>query len=203
MDFNTILIDFLTSLIIVFKRLILLIFTPYKTIRKISQEDDYLQIGIIFSLIFLYFFGVDKIRKLTVSPFLIFFIFIINFAFTVLFFHTASSLLAKTSSLASFLFTFSYSLFPTLIWFAANSLIYVVLPPPRQISFLGKTFSIIFIAFSLSLLAWKLILTYLSIRFSTKMNFYKIIYSIILYLCILLPYSVILYKLKLFRVPFI
>lgn len=203
MDFNTILADFLSSIILVFKRLIFLIFSPYKTLRKVSQEKDYLQVFFIFLLIFVYFFWVDKIRKLVISPYIIFSVFLLNFILTIIFFHFLTKIIAKTSSLSSYIFTFTYSLFPTFIWFVTNALIYTFLPPPRHMTFLGGTFSIVFTAFSLSLLLWKLILTYLSIRFSSKMGFYRIIYFMILYLCLILPYSVILYKLKLFRVPFI
>jgi hypothetical protein len=35
--------------------------------------------------------------------------------------------------LDSFIFTLSYSLFPTLIWFTTNSILYRFLPPPRTI----------------------------------------------------------------------
>lgn len=203
MDFNTFLIEFLTSLIIVVRRLVLLVFQPYKTIRKISRETDWQQLMIIFLLVFGYFLWSGRIRPRPVSPFFVFLLFLVNLSVTIGFFYFLSLFLAKTSLLSSFIFTFSYSLFPTLIWFAVNSLLYVFLPPPRQMTFLGKGFSIVFIAFSASLLAWKLILVYLSIRFSSKMNFYQIVYSLILYLCFFLPYSVLLYQLRLFRIPFI
>jgi hypothetical protein len=97
----------------------------------------------------------------------------------------------------------SYSLFPTLIWFTTNSVLYRFLPPPRTISILGKAFSVLFLSFSISLLVWKLILVYLAIRFSSKLNFYNIVYIILLYLCIFIPYSLLLYHLKIFRIPFI
>jgi hypothetical protein len=131
---------------------------------------------------------------------LIFFIFLINFFLTTCFFYLLTK---KKAAFSSFIFTFSYSLFPTLIWFLSTSLLYVFLPPPRTFSLLGRTFSIFFIAYSLSLLIWKLILEYLAIRFSSKQNFLRIFYMIVLYLIWFLPYSVFLYYFSFFRIPFI
>ncbi len=103
----------------------------------------------------------------------------------------------------SLVYTYSYSLLPTLIWFTTTSILYLLIPPPRSLSLLGKGFSIFFISFSLTILFWKLMLTYLALRFSLKISFYRIIYFMILYLCWFLPYSLILYNLKIFKVPFI
>ena len=168
--------------------------------RKISLEKDYYQIGIIFLLVFLYFKFAYFLRDKPYPASLIFFIFLINFFLTTCFFYLLTK---KKAAFSSFIFTFSYSLFPTLIWFLSTSLLYVFLPPPRTFSLLGRTFSIFFIAYSLSLLIWKLILEYLAIRFSSKQNFLRIFYMIVLYLIWFLPYSVFLYYFSFFRIPFI
>ena len=171
--------------------------------RKISQENDYWQIALIFFFVFLYFKFIYYLRPNPYPATFIFIIFILNFCLTVLFFYLLNSRVNRNIKLSSFIFTFTYSLFPTLIWFIANSFLYLLIPPPRTLSILGRVFSIFFISFSVSLLIWKIILVYLAIRFSSKLNFYRIIYSIFLYLCLLLPYSVFLYQLKIFRIPFI
>ncbi|MBI2641625.1 hypothetical protein HYW87_03465 [Candidatus Roizmanbacteria bacterium] len=193
----------LTSLLIVFRRFAFLIVSPYKTLRRISLEEDALQVGIIFLLVFLYFQFAHKLRAFFYPPYIIFIFFVINFFFTVLFFYFLSQPAKKNISLKSLVFTLSYSLFPTLLWFIVSSLFYYFLPPPRSASLLGKAFSIFFIAFSVSVLAWKIILFYLSVRFSTRLQFYAVIYLILLYLCILIPYALLLYYFKIFRVPFI
>ena len=171
MDFKTFLVNFLTALVIVVKRFFLLIFYPYKTMRKISLEKDYYQLLIITGLIFLYFKFIYFLRDKPHPATLIFLIFLFNFFLTVFFFYCLSKNFEKDVRLRSFIFTFSYSLFPTLIWFLSTSILYIFLPPPRTFSLLGKGFSIFFIAYSLSLLIWKLILEYLAVRFSTKQNF--------------------------------
>ncbi len=196
-------VDLIASLILVIRNFFLLIFYPYKTMRKISLEKDYWQIVIIFFLVFLYFKFIYYLRQNPYPAAFVFLVFLFNFFLTILFFHLFSLRINKDIKLSSFIFTFAYSLFPTLIWFITNSFLYLLLPPPRTSSILGKSFSVFFIAFSISLLIWKLILVYLSIRFSSKLNFYRIIYLIILYICFFLPYSALLYYFKIFRVPFI
>lgn len=196
-------IDFITSLVLVIRNFILLIFYPYKTMRKISFEKDYYQLLIISGLVFLYFKFIYFLRDKPYPATLIFLIFLFNFFLTVFFFYFLSKVFEKRLNWKSFVFTLSYSLLPTLIWFLSTSFLYIVLPPPRTFSLLGKSFSIFFIAYSLSLLIWKLILVYLALRFSSKQNFFRIFYMMVLYLIWFLPYSVLLYYFHFFRVPFI
>lgn len=196
-------IEIITSFLIVVRRFFLLIFFPYKTMRKIAEEKDYWQIIILLSLIFFYFKFAYFLRDKPHPATLTFFIFILHFFLSVFFFYLLASFSQKNLKLSSFIFTFSYSLFPTLIWFLATSLLYIILPPPRTFSLLGRAFSIFFTSFSLSLLAWKIILVYLAIRFSTKLNFYRIVYLMILYFVWFIPYSLLLYYNRIFRIPFI
>lgn len=171
--------------------------------RKISLKKDYYELSIIFFMVFIYFKFIYYLRDKPYPATLIFLVFIINFFLTSSFFYFLSQRTYKKVDYRSFIFTFGYSLLPTLIWFVTNSFLYIFFPPPQTSSFLGGSFSIVFFAFSLSLFAWKLILVFLALRFSAKVGFYRIIYFIILYLVWFLPYSIFLYQLKLFRVPFI
>ena len=171
--------------------------------RKISLEKDYCQTAIIFGLVFLYFKFIYFLRDETYPATLIFLIFVINFFLTIFSFYFLSKIFEDRLNWKSFVITFSYSIFPTLIWFLSTSLLYLFLPPPRTLSLLGKGFSVFFIAFSLSLLIWKLILVYLAVRFSSKQNFLRIFYMIILYLTWFIPYSIFLYYFHFFRIPFI
>lgn len=203
MVFKDCLIDFFSSLLIVLHRVILLIISPYKSMRKISQEKDSLQIVILLGLIFLYFQISSSFRKESFPGYLIFGVFLFDFLLTAFFFHSATKVFRQKTNFSSYVFTFAYSLIPTLIWFVSNFILYLVLPPPRTMSILGKGFTVFFTAFSLSLLLWKLILFYLSIRFSSSQSFYRILYMIFVYLCWFIPYSLLLYYLRIFRVPFI
>lgn len=203
MDFKNILIDLIASFLIVSRRFVLLIFTPYKTLRKISFEKDNVQILIIFSFAFLYFYLSSFLRKSVYGSILIFLIFIGQFLLTALFFYLITRSFDRETTLRSFIFTLTYSLFPTIIWFFSNSIFYYFLPPPRRLTLGGKFFSVFFVAFSLSLLVWKAILFFLSVRFSSRLGAYRVFYLILLYLCLFTPLSILLYQLKIFRIPFI
>lgn len=174
--------------------------------RKISLEKDYWQLGTILSLVFIYFKFIYYLREKMYPATFIYVSFAINFLLTIIFFYFLAKLFSKNKkeiNFSSFLFTFSYSLLPTLIWFLSTSIIFILLPPPRTLSFLGKRFTILFVTYSLSLLIWKLILIYLAVRFSSRQNFFRIFYMIVLYLIWFIPYSVFLYQFKIFRIPFI
>ena len=171
--------------------------------RKISGDKDYGQILLIFLTIFLYFKFAYFLRDEPYPATLTFLVFVVHFLFAAAFFYFLGKVADNRVTISSFIFTLSYSLIPTLIWFASNSIMYVFVPPPRSFSILGKGFSIFFIAFSISLLAWKAILMYLALRFSTRLGFYRIVLMLTLFLLWLIPYSIFLYRLKIFRVPFI
>jgi len=203
MDFSQILVDLLASLIIVLRRFFLLIITPYKTMRKISMDEDLFQVLIILSMVFIYFLMAAYVKEPIVSGIISFSIFLGNFSFTILFFYLLNFIFLKDTRLRSILISFTYSLLPTLIWFTVNFLIYLILPPPRTISLLGQMFSLVFITFSLALFFWKLILVYLALRFSLRQNFYRVAYLTLLYLVYLLPFTFLMYQLNIFRVPFI
>src|SRR3989344_842908 len=152
----------LSSLIIVFRNFIFLMFSPYKTMRKIAKETDYGQPIIIFLIAIGYFCYAQIVRQRTLHP-LIFassalisiVMFGITFVLVTKFFYflyrRRTFQGAHEVTYKPFVFTFAYSLLPTLIWFYATSTLYYLLPPPRTTSFLGKGFSMVFIVFSVTL----------------------------------------------------
>ncbi len=203
MDFEDVATNLLTSALLIIKYFFFLIVSPYKTLRKISLEGDYYEMGLMFFLVAAYFYFANFIRKFSNPPLIEFVFFLTNFFISTSFFYLLAKKTQKNLQFKNLLVTFSYTLFPTLIWFWTNSLLYLLLPPPRTLSIFGRAFSVAYTAFSLSLLIWKVILVYLSMRFSLRLNFYKIAYFFILYLCFLIPYSIILYSFRIFRIPFV
>lgn len=173
--------------------------------RSISEEEDYMQIFIIFLLIGVYFVLANRFREYNYEPGILWILTFFHFFATLFFFYLSASFFQKknTFTFNSFLFTFAYALIPTLIWFSINSVLYAVLPPPRTLSLLGKGFSVFYICFSIAVLAWKIILEYLAIRFSTKFSFYPILYAFLIFLVMIIPYSLFMYSLKFFRIPFL
>lgn len=178
--------------------------------RRIVEERDYYQVGILFTFVYAYFILATSVRHRTFEPFILtssaflsFLFFIGTFGLVVSFFYTLSQIFNKKTLFSSLIFSFAYSLAPTLIWFFTTSLLYYFIPPPRTLSFMGKSFSLVFTIFSISLLLWRIILYYLSIRFSLKLSFYKILLFSVIFLAWFLPYTYFMYQLKIFRIPFI
>lgn len=186
-------------LIIFLRRSIGLIFTPYATMRKISvgkEWQDTLWIGVA-SVI--YFFITNSVRS-WISGFLGAFALFVG---SIIFFSLLPGSGKVKEKLVRMAKTWSYTLLPTLIWFYSTLLFYFIVPPPRTTSLLGKSFSIFYIAFSGSLLVWKLILVYLSVRFSLRIHLYRVIYYILIYLTLSIPLWIFLYNSGISRVPFV
>jgi hypothetical protein len=99
------------------------------------------------------------------------------------------------------LWAFTY--IPTYIWFGITALLYFMFPPPRTLSLLGQTFSILFITFSLFLLLWKLLLYYLTLRIGLKMTLLQTILASVLLFPLFGLFSLLSYKFNIFRVPFV
>ncbi|MEK7166109.1 MAG: YIP1 family protein, partial [Patescibacteria group bacterium] len=106
-------------------------------------------------------------------------------------------------NLRAILLGWGYSLIPTLIWFFATSLFYLLLPPPRTETILGRSFSLIFNTFSLSLFFWKGMLYYLTLRFGMKLDLRQISVISVIFLPLLVVYAVLMYRFHIFRVPFV
>jgi hypothetical protein len=171
--------------------------------RAIAEEIDWTQIFLIFGIIGIYYFSLSFVKPMVGAAWLQLCLVLFNYTATVLYIAFFGKTLGDEVELRKTLFVFAYALIPTIIWFYMNTFLYVVIPPPRNLTILGKSFSIVFITISMSLLAWKLILWYLAIRFSTKLKFYDILYITILYIAIVVPYSLFMYHLGFFRIPFL
>lgn len=187
------------ALIILLRRIIGLIFTPYATVRKISIDGSRIEVVYIWFFVFIYFAISNTIRLWINGLFGALFLFFT----TILFFSFLPGQGTYRERLDRLLVTWSYTLIPTLIWFYSTLIFYFLLPPPRTISLPGQLFSIFYIAFSGSLLVWKLILVYLSIRFSLRVHVYRILYYFLVYLVFSIPLWFLLYSLGISRIPFI
>jgi len=173
--------------------------------RAISEDTDLLQPLIISIGIGIYFFFADSIRGYTYQPFVLFSLAIMQFVGTSLFFFILQRLYAPHTKtrLSSYFILFGYALIPTLLWFLVNSVLFALIPPPRTPSLSGKGFSMVYLSFTVAVFLWKLMVMYLAIRFATRFQFFRIMYSTLLYLVLVIPYSYLMYLFGFFRIPFL
>ena len=99
--------------------------------------------------------------------------------------------------------SWGFSLVPTILWFIMTSFFYVVLPPPRYLTLLGKLFSIVFVSISMLLFFWKGILYYLTLRFSLRLDFLRIMGMSLVLFPLGVAYAFFMYELGVFKIPFI
>jgi hypothetical protein len=184
---------------------------PYVTYRKLSeQKSGNGQIFYIFLLIIGYFSFASVVKTGLRNPFLLtvkfnllLITFAIGFLISILIFYLCGSLFKSKFSPIKVVVLWSYSMLPTIIWFFVTSILYVMLPPPRTFSSLGKIYSISFISFSIGLLYWKVILYYLTLRFGLRLELQRIMIVSSVFIPVVIIYSLIAYNLGIYKIPFI
>lgn len=171
-----------------------LVTRPYETCRRIAERGGAGELGYVAILSAVYFVFVSW-EKLAAA--------ILTYILSVSLFWTAGKLVGAQGKLKGLALLWGYSLLPTLLWFFATGLLYVVLPPPRTGSAAGVLFSILFLVFSATLFFWKATIGYLALRFGLRLDLKKILVVCAICLPILGMYSLGMYKLGIFRIPFI
>lgn len=182
------------ELICIVRHLFGLIFTPYYTMRSIALRPSLAQAAVIWTIAIVYLGSLHASRV---------WFFMLQMGVLCTYFYLATRFFKNPASASRVAVLFSYTLWPTIVWFFTNRAIYHVLPPPRTTSTLGIGFSIFFISFSISILIWKMILFYLAARYSLKQHFWKVVYTIVLYMPIAIALTYIGYVLKISRIPFL
>lgn len=185
--------------------------SPYITYRRLAEEKtDVRQSVYIFGLALGYFAFTVFVRSGIRNPYLLtmkynslFLGGAAAFFLMVLFLFLSGKVFKKQTRLPALILLWSYTLLPTLTWFLFTSLMYLLLPPPRTLSIWGKMYSVFFISFSLSLLLWKIILYYLTLRFGLRLDFWRIGIITAVLTPIITGYSILMYRMGIFRIPFI
>lgn len=204
-------LSFLRSFIFFGRNLVGCFNSPYLTYRKlVIQKTDLHQTIFIPLFVILYFIFVATIRTGLKNPFLLtvkfntlLFVSVLGFLMMLALFYISGRLVGGKGTLRQIYVLWVFSLVPTLMWFFVTSILYLILPPPRTISFLGKFYSVVFITFSLAVLLWKSILYYLTLRFALKLDLLRIVGISVFIIPVIFVYSFIMYRLGIFRIPFI
>lgn len=207
-----ILISIIASTILLFRNVFRVFKDPYTAMRDIAREKDMLQVVFVLVICCGYFAYAASIRHQTLNPFIVTTSamassigFLATFGLSVAFLYVSGRMfhVSQKNVIRSLCSLSAYSLIPTLLWFYATSTLFLLLPPPRQLTAMGTFFSIVFVTYSLILLNWRFMLLYITIRFSLRTSFSTTMKIATLYLLLMMPYSMLLYKIGLFRVPFI
>lgn len=193
------------------RHLIGIIIRPYETYRELTKGIYLIETVVIGFLVLGYIGLASLLRKgLDVGPlFLTLYagkvfwgiLFTFIFAWGSLYF--IGKLAGGKGTPVSLFLPWAYSLVPTILWFLLTSFFYFLLPPPRTEALTGKLFTLVFITLSLSLFYWKGMLYYLTLRLGHKLSLAKIITVSLITFPLGIIYSLITYKLGLFRIPFI
>lgn len=207
-------VDSIVSIILLgrvfLRRCVGLVVSPYQTCRQIAAAGQ-MREGIYIAFLLVVYFSLAVIVKndlfrpfLLTRQFLSLAIVIVVSAYGMArLTYTLGKLLGGIGTFYSYVLLWFYSLIPTVGWFLFTSILYIVLPPPRTVRLEGIIASIVFLGISIGFLCWKGILLFLSLRFGLKLTAVKIGIVWILAAPVVILYSIAMYKLNIFVVPFL
>ena len=187
-----------------------LITRPYETYRKLIERGRAGELFFVAALLLFYFALASLVKVAAFRPFLLTKQFLVlglgagsGALLSILLISVFGKILGAPVRVGSVVMAWAYTLLPTVIWFLATSLLYVILPPPRTASFAGMLFSMLFLVFSATLLWWKVTLVYLTLRFTLRFDLGKCLLVSLFSAPFLVAWSVMMYTLGIFKVPFI
>jgi hypothetical protein len=187
-----------------------LVTKPYETYRRIVNHGklyELVPLGIFF---FGYLFIASLVKTAAFRPYLLTKQFIVlgaaaGFTYIVVvgLLWGISKFVQGQGTIKQLFLGWGYTLVPTIGWFLMTSLLYVLLPPPRTTRPLGFLFSAVYLVISSAFFFWKLMLSYLTLRFGMRLDLKRIIIVVLCVAPCLIFYSIGMYRLGIFRIPFI
>lgn len=183
---------------------------PYETYRRMTAKASLVELLFLAVVVALYFAASAIVKTVSFRPFLLTREFLAlsfgagaGFALTLGVFFFVGRLLGGVGRFATLALLWGYTLLPTVFWFLATSVLYLILPPPRTQSVAGVAFSVVYLVFSSMLLAWKITLGYLTLRFGMKLDLVRIVGVVLVAAAAWGLYSLLMYRLGIFRIPFL
>jgi hypothetical protein len=187
-----------------------IVMRPYETLRRIAVSANIWETPYIGVLLLLYFALASLVKTAAFRPFLLTKQFIVltgaamgSYLFVIIVLWYSGKIVGGKGTIKSLITSWSYTLIPTLCWFFATSILYVLIPPPRTTRIEGILFSVCYLVFSSTLLFWKVVLGYLTLRFSLHMDLGKILLTFSIAVPAIVLYSILMYRLGIFRIPFL
>jgi len=187
-----------------------LVTKPYETYRTIVNHGSLWEILPLSLLVSSYLIIASLVKTATFRPYMLTKHFIVlalavgtMYGLVVGLVWIIGKMVGGKGNLRGVVLGWAYTLVPTVCWFLATSLLYMVIPPPRTDRPLGMLFSLLFLFFSSVLFFWKLVLSYLTLRFSLKIDLFRIVIISIVTIPVVVLYSVGMYRLGIFKIPFV
>ena len=187
-----------------------LIARPYETYRRIIDRGSVWELVYIALLAMAYFTLASIVKVASFRPFLLTRQFVVlgaaalaTYALVIAAMWLVGRRVGGRGKLTGIACGWGYTMLPTVCWFFMTSLLYVLLPPPRTTSIAGIAFSALFLIMSATLFFWKLTLGYLTLRFSLKLDLVRILAVVGIVGPIVGAWSYGLYRLGIFKVPFL
>ncbi|MBI2405262.1 YIP1 family protein [Candidatus Gottesmanbacteria bacterium] len=187
-----------------------LILRPYETYRRIVDRGSVVELLPIGLLLAGYFALASLVKEDTLRPFLLtrqFMVLVgtagVSFFLVSATLWTVGTIVGGKGTFSRFVLAWGYTMLPTIAWFLMTSILYLILPPPRTTRTLGVAFSMLYLVISATILFWKILLGYLSLRFGLRLDLGKIVVVAIVAAPIFALYSFAMYKLGVFKVPFL
>lgn len=183
---------------------------PYATYRRLVERAPVGEMGVIGGLIGCYFALVSVMKLALFHPLLLTRQFLLLSVATALgcflvieVVWIAGRWLGGKGTLGGIAIAWAYTLIPTFLWFVMTSLLSLLLPPPRTTSFGGILFSLLYLVCSGVLFLWKGTLLFLTVRFGMRLDLVRIAVVIAVLVPFVGVYSVVMYRLGIFKVPFL
>lgn len=187
-----------------------LVLRPYETMRRIVDRGSLYELPFIALLLAVYFALASLVKTAAFRPYLLTRQFVhlggataITFMLVITLLWVVGRLVGGRGSKRGVVLAWAYTLLPTTAWFFITSLLYVIIPPPRTTSPQGVAFSLLYLVFSATLLYWKLSLGYLTLRFGLKLDLPRIVVVLAIVVPLMGLYSIGMYMLGIFKVPFL
>lgn len=165
---------------------------PYETYRRIIDKGNVWEL--VYVAVLAYFLLLSPVKVLAA---------VATYALVVLAAWFVGQRVGGRGTFKSVALGWGYTMLPTVFWFFMTSLLYIVLPPPRTMSLAGIAFSVLFLVVSATLFFWKLTLGYLTLRFGLKLDLARILVVVAIVGPIVGVWSWGMYRLEIFRVPFL
>lgn len=186
------------------------ILAPYETYRRIVDHGRLVELVPIGLLLASYFAVASFVKAPSFRPFLLTKQFVAlsvtagaSFVLVSTTLWVAGIAAGGVGSFRRFILAWGYTMVPTVFWFFMTSILYLVLPPPRTTQTSGVLFSIVYLIVTITLFFWKILLGYLSLRFGLRLDLGKIALVALICVPLVAIYSMIMYRLGVFKVPFL